>query len=163
LTSIVLYIMHDWLNATCFGREWDKERANSNKPKLWKAVWRMTWKIYLVVVIVVCFDELVLRQVIDFRIFRIDCALMYLRIHDMIYVLSFRTIQPLTLRNFIRTFRENTGDLEIRKQQFTYASALVLCTIFHAIIYTKLSEISSRIGIKMRVGVSSVIYRKVNL
>ncbi|CAL8111765.1 unnamed protein product [Orchesella dallaii] len=116
--------------------EWDKERKLANcenrQPKLWRVVRRIIWKKYMIILIICCFDELILR-----------------------------TAQPLALRNFIRTFRENSDDPDVRKNQFIYAGALVICTFGHAIIYNKLTEISINMGMKMRVGVSSVIYRKI--
>ncbi|CAL8111764.1 unnamed protein product [Orchesella dallaii] len=116
--------------------EWDKERKRANaenrQPKLWRVLRSIIWKKYLVVVLVCCFDELFLR-----------------------------TVQPLALKNFIRTFREDTEDPDVRKKQFLYAGALVGCTVGHAILFQKLINATMHIGMKMRLGISSVIYRKI--
>ncbi|ODN04666.1 Multidrug resistance-associated protein 4 [Orchesella cincta] len=116
--------------------QWDKEcklaNSETRQPKLWRAVCRIIWKEYLVIVIIVCFDELGLR-----------------------------IIQPLALRSFIRTFRENTADDDVRKRQFIYAGVLALCALLHPTIYSKLGEFCMHIGMKMRLGTSSIIYEKI--
>ncbi|ODN04671.1 Multidrug resistance-associated protein 4 [Orchesella cincta] len=57
--------------------------------------------------------------------------------------------------------RENTDDPDVRKKQFLYAGALVACTLGHAIFFQKLITATMHMGMKMRLGISSVIYRKI--
>ncbi|XP_075236831.1 putative multidrug resistance-associated protein lethal(2)03659 isoform X2 [Lycorma delicatula] len=103
------------------------------------------------------------------RIF--GCDIMF---HGLVLVcleLFVRTSQPLFLGRLIRYFTQqqiksdeekfvSAGDLITLKQAYWYASGVILCSVIYVLIFHSYMMSVYHIGMKIRVGCCSLIYRK---
>jgi hypothetical protein len=68
--------------------------------------------------------------------------------------------QPIFLGGLIRYFSPDSGI--DRGTAYLYATGIVVCSIFNVLIKNPIWLAAFHMGMKMRVGTCSLIYRKVN-
>ncbi|XP_078259159.1 ATP-binding cassette sub-family C member 4 [Rhinoraja longicauda] len=116
-------------------RHWDKEVQKAQKqvriPHLTKAILKCFWKSYIILGAFTFLEEII------------------------------RVVQPIMLGKILNYFESyNMDDTEAYKIAFGYAAGLALCTLFLAILHHLYFFHVQRSGMKLRIAMCHMIYRK---
>lgn len=137
-------------------------KIKNQNPRLLKVIWRMFGTSIILQGVLVFFVELILRYLIhlNFNLVVYFCKIK-LTIYKLLFAFSFffRLAQPFLLGGLIDSF-SGSGSLTSMQTQL-YAGGLIACIFFTSLLLHTYHMNVVHIGMKIRVAISSLIYRKV--